>query len=226
MNVYNQIYFLNYSMFEELISDASNQSDVSEEESLSNISEEDMISEASSIIEEEDIMSVTSDDYLSDDPDANILDTNVNTNINPVSNKLVIHINPNMLNFMNHLYTISTEKNITFSKLFNNPLLESLNKKKTFDKKHSKISVDPYNLLIRQNKYNIKTDTYGWRLYNGIPINIHVTDEMILTKTNEEIFKLVMSELVYQKRKLKLTSKTIPSQAFNALGIDVSEYKC
>ena len=80
-------------------------------------------------------------------------------------------------------------------------------------------------MLIRENKYNDKNSAYGWIFdSNKEPMNIHVTDELLLTKEPSEIFDIIMRELTVQKHKINLTPKTIPAQVFKLLDIDVSKY--
>ena len=132
-------------------------------------------------------------------------------------------INPCMVNFFNKLYNHIDEKTNEFSELFNNSLLEDINNKKHFTEKHTKYNVDKYCLLIRENKYNIKNDACGWVFDNDEPVNIHVSDELKYTKSPNEIFDIVMTDLV-RRNKLNMTTKSIPTLIFTQLGKDVSKY--
>lgn len=136
-----------------------------------------------------------------------------------------IIINDSMKKFVNNLFKKSEKKSKEFSDLFDNKKLREFNKKKKLDEKHSKYNIDKYNLLIRENKFNKKSDPYGWVFdkYDD-PINIHVSEELQITKTKEEIFDIIMNELVNQKQKIQLTAKAIPTQIYKLLDIDIDKY--
>ena len=136
-----------------------------------------------------------------------------------------IIINDSMKKFVNNLFKKSEKKSKEFSDLFDNKKLREFNKKKKLDEKHSKYNIDKYNLLIRENKFNKKSDPYGWVFdKDDDPINIHVSEELQITKTKEEIFDIIMNELVNQKQKIQLTAKAIPTQIYKLLGIDIDKY--
>ena len=132
-------------------------------------------------------------------------------------------INQNMVDFFSKLYNHISKRNDEFSQAFTNELLEEFNNHKRFTDKHTKYSIDKYGLLIRENKYNNHTDAYGWVFDCNEPINIHITDELKRTKTKEEIFDIVMTELT-RKNKINLTPKSIPGQIYKIVNIDVSKW--
>ena len=132
-------------------------------------------------------------------------------------------INKGIERLMEKLFTKTDAKQVEFSDLFNNPVLEKINKSKKYDVKHTKFNVDEYNLLIRENMYNNPKSIYGWVLLDGKPININVTDELRMTTSKEKIFDLLLKDFIY-RNKLSLTKNSIPSTIYRALGIDVSEY--
>ena len=134
-----------------------------------------------------------------------------------------IIINQHMVDFFSKLYNHISKRNDEFSQVFTNEALEQFNNKKHFTEKHTKYNVDKYGLLIRENKYNNHNDAYGWVFDCNEPVNIHVSEELKRTKTKEEIFDIIMCELI-RKNKISLTPKSIPTQIFKLLNIDVSKY--
>lgn len=134
-----------------------------------------------------------------------------------------IIINQHMVDFFSKLYNHINKRNDEFSQVFTNEVLEQFNDKKHFTEKHTKYNVDKYGLLIRENKYNNHNDAYGWVFDCNEPVNIHVSEELKRTKTKEEIFDIVMRELI-RKNKISLTPKSIPTQIFKLINIDISKY--
>ena len=134
-----------------------------------------------------------------------------------------IVINNDMLAFFNKLFNHVDERNNEFSQIFTSDVLEEFNNKKHFTEKHTKYSIDRYGLLIRENKYNNHTDACGWVFDNNEPTNIHVSSELKQTKSPDEIFDIVMSELV-RRKKLNITSKSIPTQIFKLIGRNVDKW--
>lgn len=132
-------------------------------------------------------------------------------------------INEGVKRLMEKLFTKTYEKKIEFSDLFNNPALEKVNKSKKYDEKHTRFNVDEYNLLIRENMFNNAKSIYGWVLIDNKPVNINVTEELRLTKTNDEIFDFLIKEFVHNN-KITLTKNSIPGVIYKTLGIDVSQY--
>ena len=140
-----------------------------------------------------------------------------------MSNDEHIVINNDMLAFFNKLFNHVDERNNEFSQMFTSDVLEEFNNKKHFTEKHTKYSVDRYGLLIRENKYNNHTDACGWVFDNNEPTNIHVSSELKQTKSPDEIFDIVMSELV-RRKKLNITNKSIPTQIFKLIGRNVDKW--
>ena len=135
-----------------------------------------------------------------------------------------IIINKKMLKFMNKLFIKSDKKRDDFSLLFENPLLEKINKSKKYDIKHQKFNVDKYNLLIREDKYNQPKEIYGWKFNsNDEVVNIGVSEELELTKTPDEIFEIVVNDWV-KRGKILISSKSIAGQIYKALDIDIYSY--
>lgn len=132
-------------------------------------------------------------------------------------------INKQILKFMNKLFNKSDEKKKDFSELFDNPLLEKINKSKKYDQKNQKFNVDKYNILIREDQYNQPKNIYGWKFNeDGEVININVTNELELTKKPKEIFTIVLTDWI-KRNKINLSSKSIAGQIYKALDIDVNE---
>ena len=92
-----------------------------------------------------------------------------------------------MKKYMQKLFIKSEKKKDNFSLLFDNYLLDKINNSKKYTEKHQKFNVDTYNLLIREDKYNISNNIYGWKFNdNDEVININVTEELELTKEPED----------------------------------------
>lgn len=134
-----------------------------------------------------------------------------------------IIVNEGMKRLMGKLFDKTDAKIIEFSDMFNNPALESINKSKKYDIKHTKFNVDEYNLLIRENMFNNSKSIYGWVLRNDKPVNINVTDELTLTMTKEKIFDLLMKDFSH-RNKITLTKNSVPGMIYRALNIDISKY--
>lgn len=176
----------------------------------------------------QDNKSIQNNDYNTE-----LYDSQVDQNINKDNIILMLEdeqpediiINESMKKFINSLFKKSEKKSKEFSDLFDNELLREFNKKKKLDEKHAKFNIDKYNLLIRENKFNKKSDPYGWVFdkYEE-PINIHVSEELQITKTKEEIFDIIMNELVNQKQKIQLTVKSVPTQIYKILNINIDKY--
>lgn len=133
-------------------------------------------------------------------------------------------INENMIEFFKNLYNHVNNRNDEFSQLFTNTILEDINNRKHFTDKHSKYNIDKYNLLIRENKYNNHNDACGWVFDDdNQPVNIHVTNELKQTKTDDEIFDIVLVELI-RRNKISFTTKSVPTQIYKLLNIDVDKY--
>lgn len=153
---------------------------------------------------------ISEQDYIPNEEDDELDDTD-------------IIINQHMVDFFSKLYNHISKRNDEFSQVFTNEVLEQFNNKKHFTEKHTKYNVDKYGLLIRENKYNNHNDAYGWVFDCNEPVNIHVSEELKTTKTKEEIFDIVMSELI-RKNKISLTPKSIPTQIFKLINVDVSKF--
>lgn len=148
----------------------------------------------------------------------------VNTSNYNIEDTEKLIINKDILRFMNKIFDKSDKKREDFSLLFENDLLEKLNKSKKYDIKHQKFNVDKYNLLVKEDQYNQTKNIYGWRFNdNGEVINISVTKELELTKTPEEIFKIVFMDWI-KRGKINYSSKSIAGQAYKALGIDLTNF--
>lgn len=138
-----------------------------------------------------------------------------------MSNDIIV--NEGVIRLMNKLFIKSKAKKAEISDLFENPLIDRINKSKKFDTKHTKFNVDEYNLLIRENMYNNPKSIYGWVLCDGKPVNIHVTEELKLTTSKEKIFDLLLTDFVH-RNKITLTKNSTPGAIYKALNIDVSKY--
>lgn len=132
-------------------------------------------------------------------------------------------VNEGMKRLMEKLFDKTDAKIMEFSDMFDNPVLEHINKSKKYDIKHTKFNVDEYNLLIRENMYNNTKSIYGWILKDNKPVNINVTDELALTMSKEKIFDLLMKDFTH-RNKITLTKNSVPGMIFRALDIDVSRY--
>lgn len=131
--------------------------------------------------------------------------------------------NDAMIKYMNKLFEKSEKKRDNFSILFDNHILDKINRSKKYTEKHQKFNVDKYNLLIREDKYN-SNHIYGWKFNdNDEIININVTEELELTKEPEEIFKIILNDWI-KRGKINITPKSIAGQIYNALNIDISKY--
>lgn len=133
-------------------------------------------------------------------------------------------VNEGMKRFFNKLFNHVDAKNSEFSDIFDCAVFAEFNAQKRFDVRHTKYSVDRFGLLIRENKYNKRNDPYGWILIDGEPININVTQELMMTKTPEEIFDIVMTDLTTRRRRMNLTNKSLPTQLFKILDRDITKY--
>lgn len=135
-----------------------------------------------------------------------------------------IIINEGMKTFMAALLSGNIEINDRISDEFDNVLFDEFNKKKKFDIKHSKYSIDKYGMLIRENKFN-KKDLLGW-IYDEDhePVNINITEEMKRTKTNDEIFDIIMSDYVFRYKKVKITLKSDIYKLAEILKKDITKF--
>lgn len=134
-----------------------------------------------------------------------------------------IVINQGIAKLMEKLLNKTEAKQQEISELFNNPILEKINKSKKFDIKHTKFDVDEYNLLIRENAFNDPKSTFGWVMIDGKPVNIHVTEELRLTESKEKIFDILMKDFIRRKN-LNINKNAVAGMVYKALGIDVSTY--
>ena len=149
--------------------------------------------------------------------------TYINTSDYVKESKKII-INEDMKKYMQKLFIKSEKKKDNFSLLFDNYLLDKINNSKKYTEKHQKFNVDKYNLWIREDKYNITNNIYGWKFNdNDEVININVTEELELTKEPEEIFKIVLNDWI-KRGKINITPKSIAGQIYKALNIDINKY--
>ena len=197
-----------------------------EEEQLNEVDEEEFdaeidgetestrfVQETDEFIEDDDPQILPHESLSQDDPELFTDDS---------SSSLIV--NEGMKRFFDKLFNHVDAKNNEFSDIFNCAVFAEFNAQKRFDVRHTKYSVDRFGLLIRENKYNKHNDPCGWILIDGEPININVTQELMMTKTPEEIFDIVMTDLTTRKRRMNLTNKSISTQLFKILDRDISKY--
>ena len=192
-----------------------------EEEQMNEVEEEECGENESTRFVQE------TDEFIEDDDSQIIPHESLSRNdselfTNDSSQPLIV--NEGMKRFFDKLFNHVDAKNSEFSDIFDCAVFAEFNAQKRFDVRHTKYSVDRYGLIIRENKYNKRNDPYGWILIDGEPININVTQELMMTKTPDEIFDIVMTDLTTRKRRINLTNKSISTQLFRILDRDITKY--